>query len=174
MNQQELVVRIAKAEDAIQIADLSRQTFYESFHAFNTKENMDKFMNEQFSREKLIGEFYDPKNTFLLACLGDEIFGYTKLRVSDEGSDSPGPGSLEIVRIYAVREAIGQGIGSLLMREAIDLARKKKFSVIWLGVWEHNTKAISFYEKWGFKRYGQHIFMLGDDPQTDFLMARDL
>jgi ribosomal protein S18 acetylase RimI-like enzyme len=174
MNLHEPYIRLASAEDAILIADLSRQTFYESFHAFNTKENMDKFMNEQFNREKLIGEFYDPKNSFLLACHEDRILGYTKLRVSDEESDSPGPGAMEIVRIYAVRDSIGKGIGSFLMKEAIELARQKKFSVIWLGVWEHNHRAIAFYEKWGFKRYGQHIFMLGDDPQTDLLLSMNL
>jgi hypothetical protein len=113
MNQHDTYIRRAKAEDAVLIADLSRQTFYESFQAFNTPGNMEKFMNEQFTREKLIGEFYDPRNTFLLACQEDRILGYTKLRVSDEESDRPAPGSLEIVRIYAVRDSIGKGIGSL-------------------------------------------------------------
>ena len=171
MNQTEPYIRRAKAEDAVLIADLSRQTFYDSFHAFNTPENMEKFMAEQFTREKLIGEFYDPKNTFLLACEEDRVLGYTKLRVSDEDSDRPSAGAIEIVRIYALREQIGKGIGSLLMKEALEFARRKKFSVIWLGVWEHNTRAIAFYEKWGFRRYGQHVFLLGDDPQTDFLLS---
>ena len=174
MNQSEAYVRRANVQDAILIADLSRLTFFESFQAYNTPGNMDKFMSEQFNREKLIGEFYDPRNTFLLACQGEDVIGYTKLRESDEESDRPAPGAIEIVRIYAVREAIGKGIGSLLMQEAISVAKKKKSSVIWLGVWEHNTRAIAFYEKWGFKRYGQHVFMLGDDPQIDFLFSMKL
>lgn len=174
MNRYDPFIRRAKVEDAVLIADLSRQTFYESFQAFNTPGNMEKFMNEQFTREKLIGEFYDPKNTFLLACQEDRIIGYTKLRVSDKESDRPGPNALEIVRIYAVSDSIGKGIGSLLMKEAIEFAKRKKFSIIWLGVWEHNTRAISFYEKWGFRRFGEHVFMLGDDPQTDFLLSVNL
>jgi ribosomal protein S18 acetylase RimI-like enzyme len=174
MNQHDPYIRRAKAEDAVLIADLSRETFYESFQAFNTPGNMEKFMNEQFSREKLIGEFYDPKNTFLLACQEERVLGYTKLRVSDEESDRPSPDSLEIVRIYAVSDSIGKGIGSLLIKEAIEFAKMKKFSTIWLGVWEHNARAIAFYERWGFRRFGEHVFMLGDDPQTDFLLSMNL
>ena len=44
--------------------------------------------------------------------------------------------------------------------------------VIWLGVWEHNPRAIAFYHKWGFKQVGTQTFHLGDDLQTDWVMAR--
>ncbi|NLA43929.1 GNAT family N-acetyltransferase, partial [Candidatus Saccharibacteria bacterium] len=42
------------------------------------------------------------------------------------------------------------------------------------GVWEHNDKAIRFYEKLGFRPFGEHLFMLGSDPQTDLLMRLDV
>jgi len=41
-------------------------------------------------------------------------------------------------------------------------------------VWEHNIKAIAFYKKFGFEQFGSHIFMLGDDIQTDILMRKNL
>ena len=52
----EIVIKEATAADAALIADLSRQTFYDSFAADNTKADMDKFLNETFTREKLIEE----------------------------------------------------------------------------------------------------------------------
>ena len=55
-NNPEIIIRLANENDAELVADLSRQTFYESFAGDNTKENMDKFMNEQFTKEKLIDE----------------------------------------------------------------------------------------------------------------------
>ncbi|MDQ2855211.1 MAG: GNAT family N-acetyltransferase, partial [Acidobacteriota bacterium] len=45
---------------------------------------------------------------------------------------------------------------------------------LWLGVWEHNGRARAFYRKWKFVEFGEHIFQLGEDPQNDILMARDL
>jgi ribosomal protein S18 acetylase RimI-like enzyme len=44
--------------------------------------------------------------------------------------------------------------------------------VVWLDVWERNTRAISFYERWGFVVVGEQDFVLGDDVQRDLLMAR--
>lgn len=41
---------------------------------------------------------------------------------------------------------------------------------LWLGVWEHNPRAVAFYGKYGFRRVGQHTFVLGGDAQTDWLM----
>jgi ribosomal protein S18 acetylase RimI-like enzyme len=43
---------------------------------------------------------------------------------------------------------------------------------VWLGVWEKNLRAISFYEKNGFIAFDQHIFQLGDDRQTDIMMKK--
>jgi ribosomal protein S18 acetylase RimI-like enzyme len=41
-------------------------------------------------------------------------------------------------------------------------------------VWEHNPRAIAFYRKWGLEVVGEHVFMMGDDPQRDLLMRRVL
>lgn len=169
-----ITIRIATPADAATIADLSRQTFYDAFAADNTPENMDKFMNEQFTREKLMAEVSDPASIFLLASIGDEVVGYARLR---ESSNPPELGSLpaiEIARIYAVTTTIRKGVGSTLMQRCLTIAQEKQRSVIWLGVWEHNKRAIDFYTKWGFQKFSEHIFEVGDDPQTDWLMKKEL
>ena len=68
----EISIREATKADAGLVADLSRQTFYEAFAAENTAENMDKFMNETFTREKLMAEVGAAGSTFLLAFQGGE------------------------------------------------------------------------------------------------------
>jgi ribosomal protein S18 acetylase RimI-like enzyme len=60
------------------------------------------------------------------------------------------------------------------MQACIDQASKIGHRTLWLGVWEHNTRARAFYEKWEFRDVGRHIFQLGDDRQTDILMERTL
>ena len=60
------------------------------------------------------------------------------------------------------------------MDECIAIAKAKNRDYIWLGVWERNFKAIKFYERFGFKKFGEHEFVLGDDVQTDWLMALEL
>lgn len=75
-----LKIRIASSEDAELIADMSRQTFYETFVSQNTKENMDKFMNGVFTKDALTKEVGAPGNIFLLAYDEQEPVGYVRMR----------------------------------------------------------------------------------------------
>jgi diamine N-acetyltransferase len=170
----DISIKEATTADAALIADLSRQTFYDSFASDNTPENMDKFMNEQFTREKLMEEVGAAGNIFLLAYMGDEVVAYARLRETTNPILIENGSAIEIARIYAVKQSIGKGVGSALMQQCINIARQKDARVIWLGVWGKNQKAITFYTKWGFEKFGEHVFMLGNDPQTDWLMKKGL
>jgi len=173
-DQTDVLIRPANESDAELIADLSRQTFYESFADENTKENMDKFMNEQFTREKLINEVKQPWHFFLLAYISNDVVGYVKLREGLVPAQLDTRSSLEIARIYSVQEMIGKGVGKKLMQTCHDIARRKGKTILWLGVWQQNHRAINFYTSWGFEIFGEQEFILGDDRQTDWLMKKNL
>ena len=169
-----IIIRFATEKDAEMIADLSRQTFYESFASQNTKENMDKFMTEQFTRQKLIDEVKQPWHIFFLALINSEPVGYVKMRDSSVPSDLVGQPCIEIARIYSVHHTIGKGVGNKLMETCHEVAKQNKKKILWLGVWEKNQRAIDFYIKWGFEKFGEQNFVLGDDVQTDWLMKKEL
>jgi RimJ/RimL family protein N-acetyltransferase len=48
----------------------------------------------------------------------------------------------------------GRGVGTALLAEAIDRARKAGAHKIALQVWPHNAAAIALYERFGFEREG--------------------
>lgn len=169
-----VTIRYAGKEDAELVADLSRQTFYDTFAASNTKENMDKFMNEIFTKDALMKEVGEPGSIFLLAYDGEEPVGYARMRDGEVRPEFNGQSSIEIARIYAITSSIGKGVGSTLMKKCIDIAAAMSRKIIWLGVWESNKRAIEFYKKWGFEKFHTHIFPLGDDPQTDWLMKKEM
>jgi ribosomal protein S18 acetylase RimI-like enzyme len=169
-----LKTRFATIADAVLIADLSRETFYETFSAHNTAANMTKFMKEQFSRAALMKEVTEVQNIFFLAFDNKKPAGYAKMRVGEVPPFYKGKSCIEIARIYASRSYIGKGVGTALMRKCIQTATEKKNEIIWLGVWEKNQQAIDFYLRWGFEKFATHIFLLGDDPQTDWLMSKQL
>jgi ribosomal protein S18 acetylase RimI-like enzyme len=167
-------IRIAVEEDARLIADFSRQTFYETFAAQNTEENMQLHMVQYYKVEKIQAELIDPLNIFLLAYIGDKLVGYAKMNedVKKESGSLDNP--IEIERIYTVKEMIGKGVGKKLMEKCLGIAKEKNMKVIWLGVWESNTRAIEFYQRWGFEKFGEHSFPVGNDPQKDWLMKKTL
>lgn len=167
----DIVVRVATKEDAALIADLSRQTFYETFAAQNKAADIEKFLNEQFTRAALMAEVGAPGNTFLLAYAADQPAGYARLREPENSRDAD---SLEIARLYNVKDMIGKGVGKALMQACMELAAAKKKRRVWLGVWERNERAIRFYEAWGFEKVGEHDFVLGNDVQRDWIMQKNL
>lgn len=171
-----IFIRIATKKDAELIANLSRETFYNTFAAVNSKKDMDKFMNESFNKEKLVAEVDAPGNIFLLAYTGNEsssrVIGYARLRENNNPEELKGLPTLEIARIYVVTDSIGKGVGRELMQRSLDIAKEKDKQFVWLGVWEKNQKAIDFYSKWGFEKFSDHQFILGDDVQNDWLMKR--
>ena len=167
-------IRIVELKDAELIADLSRQTFFETFALENTKKNMDKFMNEHFTKAKLINEVGEPDNIFLLAYAATDPVGYARIRENNNPPELGAIKAMEISRIYATANSIGKGIGKALMKKCIEIALERKAEAIWLGVWQLNKRAIDFYENWGFEKFSTHIFMLGDDPQQDWLMMKKL
>lgn len=167
-------IRFANNEDAALIAEMSRQTFYDAFAAQNTQENMDKFMNEQFSMEKLIAQAGSDDSIFLLAFAGEEPVGYARLAKSETPEELGKANTIELARIYSITNAIGKGVGKALMQKCIDTAISLNKEILWLGVWEHNQRAIDFYTKWGFEKFSSHVFVVGDDPQTDWLMKKIL
>jgi ribosomal protein S18 acetylase RimI-like enzyme len=52
----------------------------------------------------------------------------------------------------------------------LKVAKQQLDYYIWLCVWEENHNAIQFYAKNGFVTFDKHIFVLGDEAQTDLLM----
>jgi ribosomal protein S18 acetylase RimI-like enzyme len=58
------------------------------------------------------------------------------------------------------------------MQASLDAARRDGHKTLWLGVWERNERAISFYRRWGFEVVGHHVFRLGSDDQSDLIMER--
>jgi diamine N-acetyltransferase len=169
-----LSIRHATEEDAWLIADISHQTFYETFASGNSPENMHKFLKEQFTKGRLVLEVGRPENTFLLAYNGAEVAGYAKLREFRAPASLRRVPALEIARLYAMTSMIGKGVGSLLMQTSLDIARQKGKQVVWLGVWEQNHRAIDFYTRWGFEKFDETDFLLGDELQRDWLMKREV
>lgn len=149
---------------------LSKQTFFESFSWGNSEENMARYLEEGFSLDKLSRELKYENTAFYFVKSANEVIGYMKLNAGRAQTELQKEDSFELERIYVLKDYQGKGIGRQLLDKAIQIAREKKASYIWLGVWEENKSAIQFYKKNGFIAFDEHYFMVGDDKQTDIMM----
>ncbi|QOG00976.1 GNAT family N-acetyltransferase [Flavobacterium sp. MDT1-60] len=157
-----------------QLQKIGRQTFYETFSEANSEENMKNYLERGFSYEKLTAELTDENSEFYFATLNNEVIGYLKINFGSSQTELKNDKTLEIERIYVSKEFHGKKIGQLLYDKAIEIAKQKNSEYVWLGVWEENLRALSFYRKNGFVEFDKHIFKLGNDEQTDLMMKLKL
>lgn len=170
-------IRQATLADAEPLAKLAARTFYDAFADMNTPENMKAYMSKAFTVEQLTIELSDPRARFLLAEAAEAneaIVGYAKLLADEIPACVTGQNPIELVRLYVDKKYLGSGVGNDLMQASLDEARSLGHRSIYLGVWEHNHRAQSFYFRWNFRVAGNHIFQMGSDAQMDWLMERDL
>lgn len=160
--------------DTQQLLEVARQTFIETFSPMNTPENMSVYLNSNFALEKLEEEINNVNSEFYFATQSDSVIGYLKLNSGPAQTELNENNTLEIERIYVLKEYQGLKIGQMLFERALAIARLRGVDYIWLGVWEKNLKAIQFYKKNGFIEFGKHVFKLGTDEQTDIMMRLHL
>ena len=160
--------------DLAQLQQIGRQTFSETFSATNTEENMRQYLEKGFSLQKLTAELQNPESEFYFATLNGTVIGYLKLNFGESQTEKQDGKALEVERIYVLQEFHRKKVGQLLCDKAIQIAKNKNVDFVWLGVWEENHRAIQFYTKNGFVAFDQHIFVLGNDEQTDIMMKLDL
>lgn len=172
----QVMIKTATLNDVEILQEISKLTFAETFSASNSAENMEKYLQEGLSLEKLSSELANNNSSFYLAIdtNQDEVMGYLKLNWGASQTELKDNKALEIERIYVLKAYQGKNIGQQLYQHAITIAKEKNASYIWLGVWEENIRAIQFYQKNGFVEFDKHVFVLGNDAQTDIMMKLEL
>jgi ribosomal protein S18 acetylase RimI-like enzyme len=167
-------IKKANLEDLISIQIVGKQSFIETFTDNNTPENIEKYLQESFNTAQITLEINNPDSLFYLAFWENEPIGFLKVNLGGAQTESLYKNTLEIQRIYVLKAFHGKKIGQLLLDKAIEIAKQHLVDYIWLGVWEENHKALHFYNKNGFVNFDKHIFILGNDQQTDLIMKLEI
>lgn len=167
-------LRKAKIEEVPAVRELAIEVYTDTFAEHNTPENLHAFFKDSYSAEKFNSEFHEPKSALFIALDDLKIVGFLRLRQSNEVDKYLGNNHIELHRLYVHRDYHGSSVAKMFMEEAMKYAREKKHEWIWLGVWEKNFRAQKFYGKWGFEKFSEHIFQMGDDPQIDWLLKKKL
>jgi len=169
-----VTIRKAGVEDLDVLLPLIKTTFFVAFEHQNNPEDFKAYTDKAFAPERVLSELQNPHSEFFFAMYDNEHVGYLKLNCGTAQSDVKDQESLEVERLYVLKEHQSKQVGKLLMDFAEERAKVKHLKYIWLGVWEHNTRAQSFYQRNGFEKFGSHEFIVGTDVQTDFLMRKML
>jgi ribosomal protein S18 acetylase RimI-like enzyme len=169
-----IVIKTGAPHDATTLAELAARTFRETFAADNTPEDMALYLARTYGTSQQQRELLDPDVTTLLIEVDSELAGYAQLRSGVVPECVTGESPIELWRFYVAQPWHGRGVAQALMRRVESEASRRGGRTLWLGVWEHNARAKAFYRKNGFVDVGSHVFMVGNDAQTDRILVRQL
>jgi GNAT superfamily N-acetyltransferase len=170
-------IRHAVPADADVLAAVGARTFSDTFLPDNKREDVETYVASAFGGARQLAELRNPDVTTLLMESDDAAgvyspIGYAQIHDVAAPECVTGRAPIELARFYLDRAYHGQGLAGRFMGAVLRVAEERGAHTMWLGVWEHNPRAIAFYRKQGFIDVGSHVFMLGSDPQTDRIMSR--
>lgn len=167
-----MTIRELTEADIPELRDIAIKIFRDTFTDLNTPENLEAFLKRDYNTESFTKEFAEPGSRYFFISDNGTTAGYLRLRQNSEVDHLLGSNTTEIHRLYVDPAYHGRKVGDQLMQFALDAAKQKSNEWIWLGVWEHNPRAKRFYEKWGFEKFSEHDFFMGEEKQTDWLLRR--
>ena len=168
------MIRKVEMPDVEVLAKIAKQTFRETFAHDNTEEQLQEYFEEAYSLRVLLTELENPESETYFIMHEEEIAGFLKVNWGNAQTERELENAFEIQRLYVLQTYQGFGLGKQLFEFALEHAEKNGFSWAWLGVWEHNTKAQVFYYRYGFEKFSQHRFMVGQKVDTDWLLKKKL
>jgi diamine N-acetyltransferase len=167
-------IRRAEEEDALVLSVFAETTFRDAFADSNTTVNMQLHCAESYGQALQLAEIRDSTRETWIAESDDRLVAFVQLRLDAASPIISSERPVEIQRFYVDASHHGAGLAHQLMAHVLARAKAAGSAALWLGVWERNPRALAFYRKWAFDVVGEHTFRLGDDPQRDLIMRRDL
>jgi GNAT superfamily N-acetyltransferase len=158
--------------DAKAIDHIYRTGFCDTFAHLYDPKDLQTFLSE-FSLERWREELCDPSYAFRLAEGGGAPFGYIKLGPISLPVEPVVP-AIELKQLYLLKEWHGKGAADALMEWALGEAERRGARELYLSVYTENWRARRFYERFGFVFHAPYVFMVGDHPDEDMIMRREL
>ncbi|NNM76024.1 GNAT family N-acetyltransferase [Sphingomonas sp. ID1715] len=172
---QAIEYRDAVPEDGRELDAMAQAVWLETFGHSGSAEDIGLYLAKAYGPNgDLIRHLNDPDHRFRLALQNEAIVGYAKLSKPWLPREHVGPRARQLSQIYIVGSARGSGVANTLMDWAIETARAESADELLLTVWEHNPRAMRFYEKLGFMHIGDFEFPMGNQIDRDLIMRLPL
>jgi len=172
------MIRPAEEKDIFEIAHLGAKTFADTFGYSMPPSDLQDYLKTAYTHSAIKNDFANPLIDIFVAYDGDDpshVMGFVQMT---QGTSEPClrnfENIVELQRLYVAESYHGSGVGGALVRYVEKVAKEKSFATVWLGVWEENFKAQKAYERFGFKKIGEHDFKMGTCIQTDWILIKQL
>lgn len=171
------IIRPARRDEAVQFAQLKRETFRENFVDGGfaipyPPDDLAVFETASYGVDKIVAELSDPGKMSWVAEAGRRLLGYAHVGPTKLPHPEARSGDAELYQIYVRNEAQGLKLGGKLLTLALDHLAETRPGPIWLGVWSGNLRAQAIYAAQGFVKVGEYDFPVGSWTDREFIFRR--
>ncbi|WP_294819316.1 GNAT family N-acetyltransferase [uncultured Flavobacterium sp.] len=161
-------IRKASAEDYVTIRELADRTWYPTYGAILSQEQLDFMIDMMYSQAAFTEQLSIKNHHFLLAAENGVPMGFASYELNYLSQTA------KVHKLYVVPEAQGKGVGQKLLSIIENEALKNGNDTIVLNVNRFN-KAVHFYLKSGFEKTGEEDISIGNGYlMEDFIMTKGL
>jgi ribosomal protein S18 acetylase RimI-like enzyme len=162
------VIRRATPQDAEALSKIAKATFVETFGHLYPAEDLRDFLEDVYSVEAMRRDLADPAKGLWLVEVDGQAVGHALAGPCDLPHEEVTPACGELKRLYILKAHQHGGVGSTLLREALDWLGERR---LWVGVWSENYGAQRLYSRYGFEKVGEYDFPVGRVRDREFIMA---
>jgi ribosomal protein S18 acetylase RimI-like enzyme len=159
------MIRLAKKSDCQNLAALSIQVWMHTYATEGVRNEISNYVLTTFTEKYYLDLLEKPSYKIFVYVEKPNLLGF--IVVNLESFFKSETNGFEICIFYVQEHFQNQGIGKSLL----NTIKEKHGEVFWLSTWVHNTAAISFYKKNGFKDIGSRNFQLGDEFHENLILS---
>jgi diamine N-acetyltransferase len=157
-------------DELYKIRKIAYQTWPNTFGHVLPKEQIEYMLQLIYNETSLKKQLLEKGHHFILAEQDIQPLGFTSYEINYHFEPQ-----LMIHKLYLLPATQGLGIGTKLLKLLSEIALQNNNKQLRLKVFFANTKAIGFYEKYGFKQIGTETTDIGNGYSIlDNVMVKEL
>lgn len=165
-------IRPVELSNAETLSALGKSTFTDTFGHLYAPADLNAFLTASHSTE-----FYENflEDDACAAWIAEDEYGAAVGYCTCGPCGLPAPEmpekSGELHRLYVKKSQQGSGLG----RRFLDIAivwLEANFDYLYVGVWSENEGAQRLYKSYGFEKIADYVFMVGEHPDSEWIMKR--
>ena len=169
-----LQMRTPTMDDLARLSALGRETFVETFGSRYPLVDLQTFLQQVYSESAVATELNDSQLRFQVIDDGQELVAFTKIGPVHVPLDKPPDDGMEIWQLYVRQRLLGRGLGTQLMQWADRQFIASGASQVFVSVFSENHRALRFYQRHGFGKFGEYGFRVGTQIDREWIMCRQL
>ncbi|HEY8518777.1 MAG TPA: GNAT family N-acetyltransferase [Gammaproteobacteria bacterium] len=167
-----LTIRRGTPDDAKALAELAVVTFKDAFGHLYAPEDLDDFLATKLTPLTYLRLLRDAACGVWIAADDERFVGFCTAGPCQLPVEALEARAGEIRQLYVRRTAQGSGIGTRLLRRALDWLEEQGRRPVYVGVWSGNHGAQRLYARHGFEKVGEYGYRVGTTVDRELIMRR--